>query len=150
MLGDTVPHISEIHIRISVNVFEQTEAHREPFRYQGKGLETNVDGHGYHLGSASGAGYNCLIDTSRQTLPGIICSVSSVRAKLEKRQRGLPTQIQPGASLPLRFWNDFVDLLGHHNAVMHPVRESWAHRFRVACVDVDRPLRRFAPWRQLG
>jgi hypothetical protein len=135
-LGDTVPHISETRIRISTNGVEQTEAHRQPFWYQSQVLEIEVDGHAYHLGSASGAGCNCLIDTLRQKLPGIICKVSNVRQELENRHRGLATQISPGAYLPLDFWDDIVDLLKHHNAVTQPVRESWAHRFRVVCVDL--------------
>jgi hypothetical protein len=69
-LGDTVPHISETRIRIPANGVEQTEAHRQPFWYQSQVLEIEVDGHAYHLGSASRAGYNCLIDTLRQRLPG--------------------------------------------------------------------------------
>ena len=59
-----------------------------------------------------------------------------MRQELENRHRGLATQIQPGAYLPLDFWDDIVDLLKYHNAVTQPVLESWAHRFRVACVDL--------------
>lgn len=99
-------------------------------------LEVEVDGQAYHLGSASGAGCNGLIDTLRQKLPGIICKVSNVRQELENRHRGLATQIQPCAYLPLDFWDDIVDLLKLHNAVTQPVRESWAHRFRFVCVDL--------------
>ena len=56
-LGDTVPHISKkTRIRISTNGVEQTEAHRHPFWYRSQVLEIEVDGHAYHLGSASGDG----------------------------------------------------------------------------------------------
>ena len=79
---------------------------------------------------------NCLIDNFRQTIPGIICRVSNVRDELENRHRGLPTQIQRGACLMLDFVDDIVDLLGHHNAVMQPVRKGGAHQFRVVCVCV--------------
>jgi hypothetical protein len=146
-----VPHISETRIRISSNGVEQTEAHREPFWYQSQVLEIEVDGHACHLGSASGAGYNCLIDTLRQQLPGIICNVSHVRQELENRHRGKATQISPGAYLPLDFWDDIVDLLKYHNAVTQPVRESWAHRFRVVCVDLTwiGHGEVFSPWRKL-
>ena len=99
-------------------------------------LEIEVDGHAYHLGTASGAGNNCLIDTLRQKLPGIICNVSNVRQELENRHRGKATQISPGAYLSLDYWEDIVDLLKYNNAVTQAVRESWARRFRVVCVDL--------------
>jgi len=135
-LGNTVPHISETQIRVSSNGVEQTEAHREPFWYENQVLEIEVAGHAYRLGSASGDGCNCLIDTLRQKLPGIICNVSQVRQELENRHRGKATQISPGAYLSLDFWEDIVDLLKYNNAVTQAVRESWAHRFRVVCVDL--------------
>ena len=131
-----MPHISETRIRISSNGVEKTEAHREPFWYQREVLDIEVDGHAYHLGSASGAGCNCLIDTLRQKLPSIICNVANVRQELENRHRGKATQIAPGSYLPLDFWADIVDLLKHHNVVTQAPRESWAHRFRVVCVDL--------------
>ena len=128
--------MSQTRIRISANGVEQSAVRREPYWYRGLVLEIEVDNHSYHLGSASGSGCNCLIDTLRQKIPGIICNVSTVRAELENRHRGLPTQIQPGAFLPLDFWDEIVDLLGYHNAVFQPIRESWAHRFRIVCVDL--------------
>ena len=64
-------------------------------------LDIVIDSQSYQLGSASGDGYNCLIDTLRQKLPGVICSVSGVRAALEERHRNLPTHIVPRAYLPL-------------------------------------------------
>ena len=135
-LGNTVPHISETQIRISCNGVEQTEAHREPYWYRSQVIEIEVDGHTYRLGKASGDGCNCLIDTLRQKLQGIICNVSHVRQELENRHRGKATQISPGAYLPLDFWDDIVDLLISNNAVTQGVRESRAHRFRVVCVDL--------------
>ena len=75
-------------------------------------LDIVIDGQSYQLGSASGDGYNCLIDTLRQKLPGVICSVSGVRAALEERHRNLPTRIAPRAYLPLDIWADIVDLCG--------------------------------------
>ena len=98
-------------------------------------LDIVIDGQSYQLGSASGDGYNCLIDTLRQKLPGVICSVSGVRAALEERHRNLPTRIAPRAYLPLDFWDEIVDLCGFYNEVK-AIRTSWAHRFRIVCVDV--------------
>ena len=103
--------------------------------YEGKVLDIVIDGQSYQLGSASGAGCNCLIDTLRQKLPGVICSVSGVRAALEERHRSLPTRIDPGTYLPLDFWDEIVDLCGFHNRV-RAIRTSWAHRFRIVLVDL--------------
>ena len=130
-----MPHISETNIRIVANGVEQTSARREPLWYQGQVLQIELNGHSYRMGSASGDGCNCLIDTLRQVLPGVISSVAAVRAELENRHRGLRTHIVPGAFLPLDFWDEIVDLLGFYNEVRR-IRASWAHRFRVVCVDL--------------
>ena len=122
-LGNTVPHISETQIRISCNGVEQTEDHREPYWYRNQVIEIEVDGHAYRLGEASGDGCNCLIDTLRQKLQGIICNISWVRQELENHHRGKDTQIIPGDYLPLDFWDDIVDLLISHNAVTQVHRE---------------------------
>ena len=98
-------------------------------------LDIVIDGQSYQLGSASGDGCNCLIDTLRQKLPGVICSVPGVRAALEERHRNLPTRIAPRAYLPLDFWDEIVDLCGFYNGVQ-AIRTSWAHRFRIVCVDL--------------
>ena len=133
--GDNVPHISETRIRIVADGVEQTAANKAPYWYQNKDLEIEVDGRSYHLGRASGDENNCLIDTLRQALPFCMCSVAAVRSALEVRHRGLPTEIRPGEFLPLDFWDDIVDLLGRYNE-SGSLRASWAHRFRVVCVDL--------------
>ena len=93
VVGDNVPHISETRIRIVADGVEQTAANKAPYWYQDKVLEIEVDGRSYHLGCASGDGFNCLIDTLRQALPSVMCSVAAVRSALEDRHRGLPTEI---------------------------------------------------------
>ena len=133
--GDTVPHISEMNIRILADGFEQTAARMTPYWYRGVRLDIKLDGQSFRLGRASGDGCNCLIDTLRQQIPGVICSVPLVRSELERRHRGRPTEILPGAYLPLELWDDIVDLLGFHNAEKR-VHTSWAHRFKVACIDL--------------
>lgn len=65
----------------------------------------------YYLGNASGEGCNCLIDTLRQTIPGIMRNVSRVRAELEQRHRNRQTQA-PGSYLPFDLWDGILDLLG--------------------------------------
>ena len=131
-----MPHISETQIRISCNGVEQTEDPREPYWYRNQVIEIEVDGHAYRLGEASGDGCNCLIDTLRQKLQGIICNISWVRQELENHHRGKDTEIIPGDYLELDFWDDIVDLLISNNAVTQVHRESRAHRFRVVCVDL--------------
>ena len=133
--GNNVPHVSETHIRILADGVEQSASRKMPYWYRGKILDIELDGQSYYLGSASGDGCNCLIDTLRQAIPGIICSVSTVRAALENRHRGLPSAIAPGDFLPLELWEDVIDLLGIHNALGR-LQTSWAHRFRVVCVDL--------------
>ena len=130
-----MPHISEMNIRIFADDVEQTAAQRHAFWYRGHKLDIKLDGQAFYLGSASGDGCNCLIDTLRQKLPGVMCSVSTVRSELERRHHGQPMEIVPGAYLPLALWDDIVDLLSFHNGV-RPVRVSWAHRFRVVCIDL--------------
>ena len=133
--GDNVLHMSETCISIVADGVEQRAANRAPYWYRGQVLDIELDGQSYHLGSASGDGCNCLIDTLRQVLPGIMCGVAAVRSALEDRHRGLPTEIIPGDYLPLDMWDDIVDLLGFHNELGR-IRASWAHRFRVVCVDL--------------
>ena len=130
-----MPHISETRISIVAGGIEQRAAIRTPYWYRGQVLDIEMDGQSYHLGSASGAGCNCLIDTLRQVVPGaIMCSVAAVRSALEDRHRGLPTEIIPGDYLPLDFL-DIVDLFGFYNELGR-IRASWAHRFRVVCVSI--------------
>ena len=101
-----------------------------------------VEDRHYGLGSASGDGCNCLIDSSRQALPGVICSVPLVRTLLEERHRGRDTRITRGDVLDLERWEDIVNLLGErnenrvheHNAVRRV--DAWASRFQVICVDL--------------
>ena len=92
----------------------------------------------YHLGSASGKGCNCLIDTLRQVTPGIMCNVAGVRADLENRHRGCHTHITPGDYLSLDYWLDIVELLYKHNQERYApsARTGLSQRFRVVCVDL--------------
>ena len=94
--GDNVQHISQISIRIVANGVEQKAARREPYWYQKKILDIQLGNKSYHLGSASGDGCNCLIDTLRQVILGIMCNVAGVRAKLENRHHAWRTNITPG------------------------------------------------------
>ena len=103
--------------------------------YEGQVLDIVIDSKSYRLGSASGLGCNCRIDTLRQKLPGVICSVPGVRAALEERHSSSSTPIVSGAYLPLDLWADIVDLCGFFNRVQ-AIRKSWSHRFRIVCVDL--------------
>ena len=112
-----MPHLSETHIRILANGIEQMTARRRPFWYEGQVLEIVIDGQSYAMGSASGEGCNCLIDTLRQTLPGVMCSVPRVRATLEDRHRNLPTRVALSAYLSLGLWGEILDLLWLYNEI---------------------------------
>ena len=101
-------------------------------------LEIVINDISYYMelhGSASGDGCSCLIDTLRQKLPRVICSVSRVPAVLEERHRNKRTRIAPGAYLPLDLWDEVVDLLGCYKEIQ-AVRGGWASRFKVVCVDL--------------
>ena len=135
-LGDNVPHISETRIRILADNVEQMAAQREPNWYRGKIIDIDIEGASYHMGTATGAGCNCLIDTLRQKLPGIICHVPLVRSMLEERHCNLPTAILPGDYLSLDLWYDIIDLLFACNAVMHTKQRNQHRNYKVVCVDM--------------
>ena len=135
-LGDNAQHISETRIRIFADSLEQMAAQRRPYWYRGKIVDIDIAGVSYHLGIASGDGCNCLIDTLRQTLPGIICNVPLVRRMLEERHCNLPTAILPGAYLPLDLWDDIIDLLFACNAVQRSTQRIQHQNYRVVCVDM--------------
>ena len=78
--------MSETRIRVVANGVEQTAARRTPYWYANQAIDVYVNGVAYGLGVASGDGCNCFIDSLRQKLPGVICSVPLVRALLEEPQ----------------------------------------------------------------
>ena len=89
----------------------------EPFWYEGLKLEVVVDGQHFELGTASGDGHNCLIDTLRKLLNrrcGFFIpegSVVDVRNRLEGKHSDLASAITPGDYLELRpYWEERLDL----------------------------------------
>ena len=132
--GDNVPHMSQLDIRVFADGVQQAVAMEVPHWYEGRALEIFVNDVAFELGRASGDGCNCLIDTLRQKLPGIICSVAAVRAELEERHRGTASHI-PGDYLDIDSSLEIIDLSRAFNEVAR-VSQSWAHRFQVVCVDL--------------
>ena len=58
----------------------------------------------------------CLIDTLRQLVPVVICSVSRVRAELERLHAGRTIAIVPLDYQDLSTdWADIINLIGEHN-----------------------------------
>ena len=134
--GNNVPHISETRIRVFADNVEQMAARKEHNWYRGKVIDIDIEGVSYHMGTATGDGCNCLIDTLRQTLPVIGCNVSIVRSMLEERHCNLPTAILPGDYLSLDLWYDIIDLLFACTAVDHTKQRNQHHNYRVVCVDM--------------
>lgn len=95
-VGDCVPHMNQLSIRVYADGVKQAAAVVQPQWYEGKALEVFVNGEAFELGAANGDGCDCLIDTFRQELPGIICSVASVSQHLEERHRGWATAHHAG------------------------------------------------------
>ena len=111
--GDTTPHLQQTQILISVEGEAVQYCQRLPGWWIGQKLEISVDGMCFVLGSASGEGCNCLIDTLRQVLPTFVCDVALVRAELEQRHAPHSTAILPFDYLDLAiYWSDIIDIIG--------------------------------------
>ena len=68
-MGDTVPHISQTRIELYLDGVPQAHgAQRSIGWYEGRKLEIVVDDVSFELGTASGEGCNCLIDSLHQLL----------------------------------------------------------------------------------
>ena len=68
-MGDTVPHMNQTNIALYPDGAPLAHgAQRSANWYEGRKLEIVVDGNSFELGTASGKGCNCLIDTLRQQL----------------------------------------------------------------------------------
>ena len=138
--GDFVPHMSQTNITVFLDSVQQnTGPRREPYWYAGRVLEFDVDDQRFELGTASGAGCNCLIDTLRKLLEAMLPtrfpkkSVDEVRRLLEHRHRGRATRITPGEYLDLAlYWEDIVDLFG----MIHQEPQLRRALFEIVCVDV--------------
>ncbi len=111
--GDTTPHLQQTNISITVEGQVVESNQRLPGWWNGKELEISVDNIWFVLGSASGEGCNCLIDTLRQHLPSFVCDVALVRAELERRHARGPTALLPLDYLDLAmYWSDIIDIIG--------------------------------------
>ena len=133
--GDTTPHLQQTEISITSGGDVVERSQRQPGWWQGKRVEVSVNGIWFVLGRASGESCNCLIDTLRQLLPTFLCSVSFVRAELERRHARTPTAIAPLDFLDLAlYWSDIVDISGQYNMLGRIQKLS--SRFRICCVDM--------------
>ena len=133
--GDTTPHLQQTQILISVEGEAVECCQRLPGWWIGQKLEISVDGMCFVLGSASGEGCNCLIDTLRQVLPTFVCDVALVRAELERRHAQNSTAILPFDYLDLAiYWSDIIDIIGEQNILARTAKLS--SKFRVCCVDM--------------
>ena len=123
-------------------ILQTSGVRRKAFWYEGSVLQIFIDDHLYQLGSASGDGHNCLIDTLRQKLnerPGVCITegcVSEVRRLLEEMHRYGATPIERRAYLELEtYWQDIIDLLEAADNVGNTVSLG-SPQFEIVCVDL--------------
>ena len=92
-----------------------------------------VNGNVYVVGTASGDGCNCLIDTLRQKLGNFPVNLSSVRAKLQQLFPHGQKQVTEGSYLELEFhWESVISFLGEAAG-----KRFNPHQFQVFCIDLD-------------
>ena len=90
-LGNNVPHLrGELNIRVLEDeVPVETNATPMPADWwRLKNVVIEIDGDAYRMGRASGLGYNCLIDTLRQSLH-VSCNVDFIRHQLQRKHPAL-------------------------------------------------------------
>ena len=124
--GDTVPHIRQLSWR----PLGQS-------RQSGNEL-VEVEGRTFAVGFATGDDNNCLIDTLRQKLPGLVCNLTDVRDLLQKHFASGPTKVTAGNFLELEHhWWHVIRFLG---AVSNSTFIKYnPDHFRVICVDLAFP-----------
>ena len=134
-MGDSVPHMSERDIAVFCNSARVSQPRMSPGWWRGKDIEIVVDQERFFMGTASGEGCNCLIDSLRQVLPTAVCNVPFIRTEIEKLHQNRASAIIPGDYLDLAlYWRDIIDLVGLHNLVR--VIENMSVHYRVICVDM--------------
>ena len=141
-MGDTVPHLSQTEIAVFVDDVRQANQQRGPGWYTGKRLRVVIDGKSFELGSASGDGCNCLIDTLRKLLnqQGNFLipqgSVEAVRCSLEDKHRTGATPIICGDYLDLAlYWEDVVTFLLEADHFGNSARRR-QDSYEIVCADM--------------
>ena len=142
-LGDTVDHISQTQFVLSIDGVKLPDGpKRDPGWYEGHKLVVTVDDMRFELGTASGDGCNCLIDTLRQLLNALgsvvipPSCVAEVRGLLEDRHSHGSTPITSRDYLDLAlYWEDVVNLLWEQDHLRQQFTRS-ADFFEIICVDL--------------
>ena len=113
-----------------------------PNWYVGHRVEVSVDNMRFQLGTATGDGCNCLIDTLRQLLnelPDVLIPQSclpEVRRLLEDKHRDGPTPISSRDYLDLaHYWEDVVNLLWDQDRIRQQLTRR-AKSFEIICADI--------------
>ena len=92
-----------------------------------------INGGDYVVGSASGEGCNCLIDTLRQKMGNCLVSLPAVRAKLQLLFPGGEEKVTDDNFLELGFhWRAVLRLLGEETG-----QSIDPSRFSIFCLDLD-------------
>ena len=136
-------HMSQTDIVLWKNgVRLHTDTPLAPRWFHGHRVEVSVDNMRFEIGTATGEGCNCLIDTLRRqlnALPSVLIPESclpEVRRLLEQRHRHGPTPITTGDYLDLaHYWEDIVNLLWKHDRIGLQPRRS-AKFFEIICADL--------------
>ena len=99
-----------------------------------EGPHVYVDGLRFHVGMASGASNNCLLDTLRQQFEMVV-HLTNVRRDLQRRFPRGPDQVTRDNFLTLHaHWRDAVDLLFQWDVSGKPRLTHTT--FRIVCVDL--------------
>ena len=136
-LGNDVPHMHQMDIEIYKNSeMVSTGRMLDPLWWNEHSIILRIQRMDYIMGSASGAGCNCLIDSLRQSLE-LVCNVSKVRESLEEIHRGKFSHIDHMDFLQLDWhWRDILQLLSQHNLCK---KRLDVNDYRVICVDLNLP-----------
>lgn len=109
--------MAETRISIPANDVTQERSHQQPGWWERQRVDICVNYCWFVLGRASGEGCACLTYSLHQVLPTSIFDVAAVRAELEQRHLGCPTDIESGDFLDLAtYWADIIDIIGHRNS----------------------------------
>ena len=96
-----------------------------------------VEGQDFYVGTASGDGCNCLIDTLKQCLPYTGAAPAEIRESLEQEFREGPRRVTSMSYLELQHhWKEVIQLiglLGENSTILRP------EQFRIVCVDLEFP-----------
>ena len=120
-MGDSVPHMRQVKWELLAE------------QMHGGGELVRVEGRDFFFGRASGEDNNCLIDTLRQKLGNMVCSLEAVRVSLMAEFPSGPRRVTDHNYLELEHhWRHVIEFLGTNSPTGNALDPS---RFRIVCID---------------